>query len=651
MARYSHDEYEKSAPRRKRRGKLWLIPVIALILAAAVFALFKTVLIYADGGVYLRSAERLDLREKKLSRESYEKLASELPDCEILWSVPIGGDAFESTAETISPALFTEADIPNLSYFTDLKTIDAVQCVTSPELYEAIRSACPDTRVIWGICIGEERFPSSAEEITIHSLTADEISLFSYFENLRRVSGEGCDNYAALLALREALPSAEVSWQVPLGSDVYSSDAESISVSGGVSEPQLEAALAGLPQVKTVQFISDDLDTATKLALIEKYPEISFDWTMTLLGAECSAQDTELSFAGRTVTEAEYTELSEKLAFFPELESVDLTDTGLSEESLRALADRYPDIRFIWKTSLFGKEFSTADTYLDFTGIAMDSTEPVEAILPYMRSLEKVDMTDTGFDDETLQAMNERCAPVRVVWTMHLDPHYDVRTDDTGFITSFDFYGILTPESLHRFKYCPDMLCADLGHRITFQDISGIAEMPQLKYLLLADCWAQDISVVTELPNLIYLEMIIGQATDLSPLLKCKNLLDLNVCWCHATDPQKNLEIFKQMTQLERLWISAPMIPEGTEEELRAALPDTEIQIVTSKYDCTALGWRYHERYYEMRDLLGVFYMEEFGGRQHSKTIDGVVYPLSEEFLAGQKNVVHIQGHTDFTYE
>ena len=144
--------------------------------------------------------------------------------------------------------------------------------------------------------------------------------------------------------------------------------------------------------------------------------------------------------------------------------------------------------------------------------------------------------------------------------------------------------------------------------------------------------------------------MVLGLAKDLTPLLNCKNLLDLNVCFCYYTDPETNLAVFKQMTQLERLWISVGMIPEGTEQELRDALPNTEIQLVVNKNDATAFGWRYHERYYKMRDLLGVFYMGELGGRQYSKIIDGVEYPLSEEFLAQQNNVVHAQGHIDYAY-
>ena len=51
-----------------------------------------------------------------------------------------------------------------------------------------------------------------------------------------------------------------------------------------------------------------------------------------------------------------------------------------------------------------------------------------------------------------------------------------------------------------------------------------------------------------------------------------------------------------------------------------------------------------------MRDLLGVFYMGGLGGRQYSKIIDGVEYPLSEEFLAQQKNVVYAKGHVYYAY-
>lgn len=632
--------------------KLWiLIPVIAVLVIAAALVWLNSVYIYA-GGLHRRDSAQIDLRGKSISEERYLRLREQLPDCKIYWDVPIGGAVIDCESTAIVLTSLTEEDVARLAFFPALAELDLTAADVSPERFDTVRAAYPALSVRWSIPIGASRYPSDAESITLTDFTVSELPLFDYFTALRSADARGCACYDALLALREKYPALELEWQVPLGSTEYLDSATEIAVDDiSITPDALREALRYLPAVQTVSFPACPWSETEKNALRAEFPAVAFVWPVAIFGDTYPSDTAELSFAGRTFSEADVAELSEKLASLPKLTRVDLTGTGVTVEQMTLVCEKYPAVDFVFTFELYGVPISTEDTLLDFTGIEMESTEPVESILPVMHKLEKVDMSDCGFSDEEMDALNKKYENVRFVWTLHIDEqHYDVRTDATGFIASFDFYGILTPESLHRFKYCRDMLCADFGHRITFQDMSALSEMPQLKYLLLADCWSQDITPVGTLENLIYFEMVLGLAKDLTPLLNCKNLLDLNVCFCYYTDPETNLAVFKQMTQLERLWISYWMIPEGTEQELREALPNTEIVLVREKNDATAFGWRFHERYYEMRDLLGVFYMGELGGRQYSKIIDGVEYPLSEEFLAQQNNVVHAQGHVDYAF-
>ena len=632
--------------------KLWiLIPVIAVLIIAAALVWLNSVYVYA-GGLHRRDSAQIDLRGKSISAERYLRLREQLPDCKIYWDVPIGGAVIDCESTAIVLTSLTEEDVARLAFFPALAELDLTAADVSPERFDAVRAAYPALSVRWSIPIGASRYPSDAESITLTDFTVSELPLFDYFTALRSADARGCACYDALLALREKYPALKLEWQVPLGSTEYLDSATEIAVDDiSITPDALREALRYLPAAQTVSFPACPWSETEKNALRAEFPAVAFVWPVAIFGDTYPSDTAELSFAGRTFSEADVAELSEKLASLPKLTRVDLTGTGVTVEQMTPVCEKYPAVDFAFTFELYGVPISTEDTLLDFTGIEMESTEPVESILPVMHKLEKVDMSDCGFSDEEMDALNKKYENVRFVWTLHIDEqHYDVRTDATGFIASFDFYGILTPESLHRFKYCRDMLCADFGHRITFQDMSALSEMPQLKYLLLADCWSQDITPVGTLENLIYFEMVLGLAKDLTPLLNCKNLLDLNVCFCYYTDPETNLAVFKQMTQLERLWISYWMIPEGTEQELREALPNTEIVLVREKNDATAFGWRFHERYYEMRDLLGVFYMGELGGRQYSKIIDGVEYPLSEEFLAQQNNVVHAQGHVDYAF-
>lgn len=646
-----HTDTGRAGTRRAGK-KLWiLIPVIAVLVIAAALVWLNSVYVYA-GGLHRRDSAQIDLRGKSISEERYLRLREQLPDCKIYWDVPIGGAVIDCESTAIVLTSLTEEDVARLAFFPALAELDLTAADVSPERFDAVRAAYPALSVRWSIPIGASRYPSDAESITLTDFTVSELPLFDYFTALRSADARGCACYDALLALREKYPALKLEWQVPLGSTEYLDSASEIAVDDiSITPDALREALRYLPAAQTVSFPACPWSETEKNALRAEFPTVAFVWPEEILGDTYPSDTAELSFAGRTFSEADVAELSEKLASLPKLTRVDLTGTGVTVEQMTPVCEKYPAVDFAFTFELYGVPISTEDTLLDFTGIEMESTEPVESILPVMHKLEKVDMSDCGFSDEEMDALNKKYENVRFVWTLHIDEqHYDVRTDATGFIASFDFYGILTPESLHRFKYCRDMLCADFGHRITFQDMSALSEMPQLKYLLLADCWSQDITPVGTLENLIYFEMVLGLAKDLTPLLNCKNLLDLNVCFCYYTDPETNLAVFKQMTQLERLWISYWMIPEGTEQELREALPNTEIVLVREKNDATAFGWRFHKRYYEMRDLLGVFYMGELGGRQYSKIIDGVEYPLSEEFLAQQNNVVHAQGHVDYAF-
>lgn len=83
-------------------------------------------------------------------------------------------------------------------------------------------------------------------------------------------------------------------------------------------------------------------------------------------------------------------------------------------------------------------------------------------------------------------------------------------------------------------------------------------------------------------------------------------MLDLNIA-----NNQSDLTPLAQMTWLERLWI-APMgdlTPKNVSDfhMLEKALRNT--QVVYSTHS-TGMGWHQHPCYYEMRDILGMYYMK-----------------------------------------
>lgn len=471
--------------------KLWiLIPVIAVLIIAAALVWLNSVYVYA-GGLHRRDSAQIDLRGKSISAERYLRLREQLPDCKIYWDVPIGGAVIDCESTAIVLTSLKEEDVARLAFFPALAELDLTAADVSPERFDAVRAAYPALSVRWSIPIGASRYPSDAESITLTDFTVSELPLFDYFTALRSADARGCACYDALLALREKYPALELEWQVPLGSTEYLESATEIAVDDiSITPDALREALRYLPEAQTVSFPACPWSEAEKNALRAEFPAVAFVWPVAIFGDTYPSDTAELSFAGRTFSEADVAELSEKLASLPKLTRVDLTGTGVTVEQMTPVCEKYPAVDFVFTFELYGVPISTEDTLLDFTGIEMESTEPVESILPVMHKLEKVDMSDCGFSDEEMDALNKKYENVRFVWTLHIT-HYNIRTDTTYFRASSRYYGYFTNETIKKLAYCPDMIALDLGHR-PIEDLSFLYQMPDLKYLVLLDCHALD---------------------------------------------------------------------------------------------------------------------------------------------------------------
>ena len=86
--------------------------------------------------------------------------------------------------------------------------------------------------------------------------------------------------------------------------------------------------------------------------------------------------------------------------------------------------------------------------------------------------------------------------------------------------------------------------------------------------------------------------------------LNLKKLEDLNISWVKLKQPQ----LLGQMTWLKRLWATRVGLTDGENKALAEALADTQVYV--HGLHPTEGGWRQAKNYYDMRDLLGMHYME-----------------------------------------
>lgn len=531
---------------RKKQG--WLIlPAILLALAIIGYAAVRMLFVFPAGQPVFRNAKEADLRDTSMTVEEYRVLASQMPQCHILWMIPIGGTQYDCTASRIVVDDIDEADIP----------------------------------------------------------------LFSLFEHLEYVDARNARCYENLLALQSALPDCTVDWTVQLGSGTFDPDSESLDLQGtGTSAPELSEKLQLFPNLTEVIIVDADYSADQQDGLRRKYSDVTFVWPVEVSGKRWLNTETCLFYGGSTVN---VPELIAAAPDFPNVQELDLRGCGCTVEELLALQEAY-QVPIRCELELYGEKFSTDATEIDFSGIRIQDTAPLEQMLPLLPKLEKVDMCNCGLSNTAMDELGQRHPDVRFVWKVKVGGVY-IRTDITSYIGArYGYYpktSISNPwadagnrlfnKDVANLRYCVDMICLDLGH-MGVTDYSFLNYMPKLKYLILADTRGKDFSMIGNLTELIYLELFMTYFTDTEILLNLTKLENLNLGHTFLTNP----EVLAEMSWVDMMWIPGTTLDEDLREEIAAALPDT--QVVSVFGGSTNDGWRQCQNYYDMRDILGMPY-------------------------------------------
>ena len=212
----------------------------------------------------------------------------------------------------------------------------------------------------------------------------------------------------------------------------------------------------------------------------------------------------------------------------------------------------------------------------------------------------KAKVAACDIENEDMAAYRDRVRDkYKVVWTVRLGPSIALRTDKDNFMPNHFGVGRLFDDYAYNLRYCEDMVCLDVGH-MTLTDISFVEFMPKLKYLILAWTEVQYIEPIRSCKNLIWLELDNSCIRDYSPLVDCTALEDLNIgkTFCDITP-------ITQMTWLKNLYMIFG--DAGDAWKCTQALPDTHV--VASGDATVGGGWRRLPNYYDMRDCLGMYYM------------------------------------------
>ena len=354
------------------------------------------------------------------------------------------------------------------------------------------------------------------------------------------------------------------------------------------------ARLCYLPQLQELD-ATGCLDYPLLMKLEQEHPEWKITYSILIGGQEYDMGLTDLS-----AENASYEELAGALTVMKELKTITLTNPKATGEELIQLRKDYPNVTIRWNLQVLDRLISDDVEEVDISNLKLKDVSEAEQIAGYFPNITKLIMSDCGIDDETMAAFREeKRSEYKVVWTVYLTKKCKARTDDTAFMPIKQLEWYFQDDDSGPLKYCEDMIAIDLVHS-RVRDISFVAYMPHLKYLILADTDVRDLTPLSNCKELVWLEIGWCAIESYEPLVECTALEDLNLGRTFA-DP----EPISRMTWLKNLWCMERS--SAVQYNWRLALPDTRIVGVGN--DVVAYGWRKLPNYYKMRDALGMPYM------------------------------------------
>ena len=244
----------------------------------------------------------------------------------------------------VSVTSLRNVDVIAMDKLTSLTKVDARGC-REYDLLEALQKRRPEVDVQYTVCLDGVEYPQDATEVKLTSLKEEDFPLFAHLPQLETVDAAQCGDYALLQRLADQLPQCEVSYFLPIGNLQYATHATALEI--WKADAGDLAMLEYLPQLETVHLVKPQVEADALLALVESRPEVSFTWEMDVLGITVTSADTEVSFQGIPLEDT--AAISEGLAYFPNLEKVDMSNCGIDNETMAQFREeKREEYKVVW---------------------------------------------------------------------------------------------------------------------------------------------------------------------------------------------------------------------------------------------------------------------------------------------------------------
>ncbi len=460
---------------------LAVLLVIVAVLAALVILMSQYLVV--DFHLYPRNARHLDLRGEDVSFRHYEKVASSLPDCEILWDVPFQDGLIASNTEKLSVASLGEEDLKALSYLKDLKILDARQC-KDYGILQTLQEQMPGVEVDYRVTLGGEDYDPEQTTIILDRIEAEEIASLPYLKNLEAVTvtGEGdCANFGALQAYcREN----GILFSLVIGGEPVPDDTQALTALG-ITNGELNL-LSLMPELKQLHLSSPKASAELVISLDVAHPDMDITWDMTLGDITLTQETVDVDLSSVTVTDLETVE--NVLRYFPNVETVFMGEQDIDHETMAAFRSRVrEEYKVVWY-------------------IRMGDSKPIRTDITYF-----MPGRDGPVFNDTTSYNIRYCEDLVAVDVGHLGVH-DVSW--VGYLTNLEYLilshtGISYIDGVENCKKLKFLEMTDCG---ALKDLAPLKGCTALEDLNFGNSWP-DVSALKEMPWLKNIYMIFGSGS------------------------------------------------------------------------------------------------------------------------------------------
>lgn len=454
---------------------LWLL-VLALLAGAGYggWYWYRETHIFVEDAVYAKDSEMLDLRGISISRDHFDSVQSQLPDCRILWDVPFQGSFVSSDTTAFTLDYLHKSDIEMLSYFPELKTIDATAC-NDYALLEQLTAAYPEVEVTYQVSIGPQDLAPDVAELT---LKPEEFDYHTLMANLRF-----------------------------------------------------------LPEVSAIRFEETDLRLEEMAELTEAYPHIAVSYSVLMAGNVYESDTTEVNLSALTSGEIDSV-LAQMvmLPAITSVDLMDENgNSNLTLVDVQKLQEARPDTLFHYSFEFFGQILSTETQRAEFANQRMgnENMDLLRQALDVMDNCTYLLLDNCRFSDQALAELRDDYRDrTKIVWRVWFGEG-SCLTDAEVIRSTFD----LVDDNCHDLVYCEDVRFIDFGHNEYLDACEFVRGMPNLEFIILSGAPIKDLSPFENCKKLKNLEIAFCHyITDLSPLANCESLEMINIGATQVTD-------------------------------------------------------------------------------------------------------------------